>query len=255
MLGSIGQVVKFASLGSETAHQLVTSVFGPGFQTPQGWADFLDRNIPARDIDTLLNRTPGFWQRENFQALYVACWIFHPVEKGSYMLQLKPAHYGNVKGAYVRLVQSGELQKRTSSHLSKKGASAHEGWDFLQGYKELLVQLEGETTSAPYLFLKCEGHPMAGAISTLKHALSFVVQLIMYATPVVYPASIVPEQWQTLYAVNPMVGVIEGFRAALLGTRPMPWEWIGLGAASASLLLLSGLIYFRYRERLFADVA
>jgi lipopolysaccharide transport system permease protein len=89
----------------------------------------------------------------------------------------------------------------------------------------------------------------------VKHALSFVVQLIMYATPVVYPASIVPEKWQTLYALNPMVGVIEGFRSALLGTRPMPWAWIGLGAVSASLLLVSGLMYFRYRERLFADVA
>jgi hypothetical protein len=92
------------------------------------------------------------------------------------MLQLKPGHYANVKGAYVRLLQSGELQRRISSHLSKKGASAHEGWDFLQGYKELLVQIEGETTSAPYLFLKCEGHPMADAISTLKHGLSFAVK-------------------------------------------------------------------------------
>jgi lipopolysaccharide transport system permease protein len=89
----------------------------------------------------------------------------------------------------------------------------------------------------------------------VKHALSFVVQFIMYATPVVYPASIVPEKWQSLYALNPMVGVIEGFRAALLDSRPMPWQWIGIGAASAWVMLLSGLFYFRYRERLFADVA
>jgi lipopolysaccharide transport system permease protein len=89
----------------------------------------------------------------------------------------------------------------------------------------------------------------------VKHALSFIVQLIMYATPVVYPASIVPAEWQTLYALNPMVGVIEGFRAALLDTRPMPWEWIAIGAMSAAVLLATGLFYFRYRERLFADVA
>ena len=89
----------------------------------------------------------------------------------------------------------------------------------------------------------------------VKHALNFIVQLLMYATPVVYPASIVPERWQTVYALNPMVGVIEGFRSALLSTRPMPWLWIALGACSAAVLLMSGLLYFRRQERVFADVA
>jgi lipopolysaccharide transport system permease protein len=89
----------------------------------------------------------------------------------------------------------------------------------------------------------------------VKHALNFIAQLIMYASPVVYSASIVPEKWQPLYAINPMVGVIEGFRAAILGTRPMPWEWIGIGALSASLTLISGLLFFRRQERIFADVA
>lgn len=89
----------------------------------------------------------------------------------------------------------------------------------------------------------------------VKHALSFIVQLLMYATPVVYPASLVPEEWQTAYALNPMVGVIEGFRSSLLSTRPMPWEWIALGACSSVALLLSGLLYFRRQERVFADVA
>jgi lipopolysaccharide transport system permease protein len=89
----------------------------------------------------------------------------------------------------------------------------------------------------------------------VKHALNFISQLIMYASPVVYSASIVPEKWQKVYAINPMVGVIEGFRAAILGTRPMPWEWIGIGALTASLTLLSGLLFFRRQERIFADVA
>jgi lipopolysaccharide transport system permease protein len=89
----------------------------------------------------------------------------------------------------------------------------------------------------------------------VKHALGFISQLIMYSTPVVYSASIIPPEWQNIYALNPMVGVIEGFRAALLGTRPMPWEWIGTGGLSACILLVSGLMYFRRRERLFADVA
>jgi lipopolysaccharide transport system permease protein len=89
----------------------------------------------------------------------------------------------------------------------------------------------------------------------VKHALNFISQLIMYSTPVVYSASIIPPEWQRIYALNPMVGVIEGFRAALLDTRPMPWDWIAIGALTACGLLLSGLMYFRRRERLFADVA
>ena len=54
----------------------------------------------------------------------------------------------------------------------------------------------------------------------VKYGLNFAVQLLMYAAPVVYPASLIPERWQLAYALNPMVGVIEGFRAALLGTGP-----------------------------------
>lgn len=89
----------------------------------------------------------------------------------------------------------------------------------------------------------------------VKHALNFISQLIMYASPVVYSASIVPEKWQPLYAINPMVGVIEGFRAALLGTRPIPWDWVLIGAVTASLTLLTGMLFFRRQERIFADVA
>lgn len=188
MHGTIGQVIRFASLGAPTAQQMVQTVFGPDFQNPQGWTGFLDRNIPGRDVEILLKRAPGFWHRENFQALYIACWIYHPVEKGSYMIQLGPAEYANVRDAYLRLVQSGELQSRISSHLSKKGASAHEGWDFLQGYHELLVQIEGERGGAPYLFLKCEGHALDGAISTLKHGMSWVVKIATGAGQTASPA-------------------------------------------------------------------
>jgi len=89
----------------------------------------------------------------------------------------------------------------------------------------------------------------------VKHAMTFVVQLLMYAAPVVYPTSLIPERYQLLYAINPMVGVIEGFRAALLGTRPMPWHFIAVGAASALVIALTGALYFRRKERIFADVA
>ncbi|MHB8974352.1 MAG: ABC transporter permease [Pirellulaceae bacterium] len=89
----------------------------------------------------------------------------------------------------------------------------------------------------------------------VNYAVGFFVQLLMYAAPVVYPASLIPEQFQLLYALNPMVGVIEGFRAALLGTRSMPWDLIAVGTAVALAIALSGALYFRSREKLFADVA
>lgn len=98
----------------------------------------------------------------------------------------------------------------------------------------------------------------------IKFALNFVVQLLMYCTPVVYAASLIPwtYEWQgyvfyprLLYALNPMVGVIEGFRSALLGTNPMPWALIGVGTLSATIIAVTGCLFFRKKERLFADVA
>ncbi|MEM8961422.1 MAG: ABC transporter permease [Acidobacteriota bacterium] len=88
----------------------------------------------------------------------------------------------------------------------------------------------------------------------VKYALTFGVQLLMYAAPVIYPTSKIPEQWLGVYALNPMVGVIEGFRAALLGTRPMPWDLIAYGALPSVLVLVFGALYFRRMERHFADV-
>lgn len=88
----------------------------------------------------------------------------------------------------------------------------------------------------------------------IKYGLNFGVQLLMYAAPVVYPASRVPEQYRLLYGLNPMAGVIEGFRSALLNTVPMPWDFIVVGTVSAVIITISGLVYFRYMERVFADV-
>ena len=96
---------------------------------------------------------------------------------------------------------------------------------------------------------------MAIQYRDVKNALNFVVQLAMYASPVIYPASIIQKPWSYVYALNPMVGVIEGFRAALLNTGPMPWELIGIGALSAAFFLTTGLFYFRRQERVFSDVA
>ena len=96
---------------------------------------------------------------------------------------------------------------------------------------------------------------MAIQYRDIKYGINFVVQLLMYAAPVVYPASLIPDKYQHAYAINPMVGVIEGFRAALLSTRPMPWDLIAIGAMSSTVFLLIAVAYFRSKERLFADVA
>ncbi len=88
----------------------------------------------------------------------------------------------------------------------------------------------------------------------INYAMGFLVQLLIYAAPVVYPASAVPAQFRLLYGLFPMAGVIEGFRSALLGTNPMPWDLIGVGAGVALVLFFSGAVYFRRMERFFADV-
>jgi lipopolysaccharide transport system permease protein len=89
----------------------------------------------------------------------------------------------------------------------------------------------------------------------VRFAMNFLTQILMYAAPVVWPASLIPEQYRLLYALYPMVGVIEGFRAALLGTTPMPWDLILVGTVSAVVIAISGMFYFRRMERVFADVA
>lgn len=86
------------------------------------------------------------------------------------------------------------------------------------------------------------------------HAIPFVIQIWMFLTPVVYPVSLVPEHWRWLYGLNPMVGVIEGFRWALLGrTAPDPAVMVE-SAAVLAVVVMAGLVYFRQMERRFADI-
>jgi len=88
----------------------------------------------------------------------------------------------------------------------------------------------------------------------IKHTLPFVLQVWMYASPVVYSTSMIPEQWRSLYSLNPMVGVIEGFRWALLDTSAPDFRAIGIGVLVVTGLLFGGIVYFRKMERFFADV-
>jgi lipopolysaccharide transport system permease protein len=86
------------------------------------------------------------------------------------------------------------------------------------------------------------------------HAIPFLVQCWMYASPVAYSVSLVPEQWRFWYSLNPMVGVIEGFRWALLGKTSPDFVAMVVSAVVVSMLFFAGLIYFRRMERTFADV-
>jgi lipopolysaccharide transport system permease protein len=95
---------------------------------------------------------------------------------------------------------------------------------------------------------------MAVQYRDVKYALGFLVQLLLYAAPVVYSTTAVPEKYQFLYSLNPMVGVIEGIRAMFLN-RTMPWDWIWPGVIVALGLFVFGLFYFRKMEKIFADVA
>jgi lipopolysaccharide transport system permease protein len=89
----------------------------------------------------------------------------------------------------------------------------------------------------------------------VKYGSSFMIRLLMYAVPVVYPLSLIPEKYKLIYGLNPMVGVVEGFRAALLGTRPMPWDLLVESSIISLAVFFAGALYFRRLERFFADVA
>lgn len=86
------------------------------------------------------------------------------------------------------------------------------------------------------------------------HIIPFFVQFWMFASPVVYPVSLIPEKWRALYSLNPVVGVVEGFRWTLLGQRAPSLEMMLPSLVIVLLLFVSGVIYFKRMERTFADV-
>jgi lipopolysaccharide transport system permease protein len=82
----------------------------------------------------------------------------------------------------------------------------------------------------------------------------FLTQVWMYASPIVYPMSLVPEEYRLIYMLNPMVGVVEGFRSVLLGTQPFNGTATGIALLVSSILFIAGIVYFRKVEDKFADV-
>jgi len=86
------------------------------------------------------------------------------------------------------------------------------------------------------------------------YAIPFLTQFWLFVTPVAYPSTIIPERWRLLYGLNPMVGVVEGFRWALLGQQNLSWDLLLVSIIVVTALLIGGLFYFRRTEHEFADV-
>ena len=92
------------------------------------------------------------------------------------------------------------------------------------------------------------GYSFSHSIQNVRHAVQFLTQIMMYAAPVVWPLVIKEKFGESLahaYSIYPMVGVIEGFRASILGLNQMPWDSICIGALSSVLIFISGLFYFK----------
>jgi len=86
------------------------------------------------------------------------------------------------------------------------------------------------------------------------NALPFVIQTLLFITPVAYPSSMIPKHWQTVYALNPMAGVVEGFRWALLGTERLSASVLWISNLAVFIILIGGIYFFRWKEDRFADI-
>jgi lipopolysaccharide transport system permease protein len=91
------------------------------------------------------------------------------------------------------------------------------------------------------------------AYRDFRYVIPFLVQFWLFATPVIYPASIVPNQWRWLMNLNPMAGLITGIRSSLLN-QPMSWTDMAISGVVSVVLFVIGIVYFRKMERRFADI-
>ena len=114
----------------------------------------------------------------------------------------------------------------------------------------LLIVLMISTASGVGMFLSA----LNAKYRDVRYTITFLVQFWMFASPIVYPSSIVPEKYRLIYALNPMAGVIEGFRSILLGSVAFPTNMVMISFAISSMLLLLGAFYFKQTERYFADI-
>ena len=96
--------------------------------------------------------------------------------------------------------------------------------------------------------------PLNAKYRDVGHTIPFLIQVWMFASPVVYPVSLIPESWRLVYSLNPMVGVIEGFRWALLGKENPDFALMLVSVAVVLVLLAGGIVFFKRMERTLADL-
>lgn len=164
-----GQIAAFVGSHTSMDMDLKRAVFADRFQDLASWRTFLRTHLNS-NVASKCAAPASTWRVESFHALYIACWVHHPVEKGSFMIDLAGltvAQRETIKSAYAAHCTS-----RKSSHLGGSGRSASKNWEFLKGYKELLVQVE-EIAGRPYLFLKAEGHT-TGLSGIIPHLQSYL---------------------------------------------------------------------------------
>jgi lipopolysaccharide transport system permease protein len=177
-----------------------------------------------------------------------------------------------VNGVSSSLVMNSQLiEKAYFSRIALPTAATLAGLvDFSIGFTMLVLVLALAGPGLSWTLLLC---PLLGLLAALvvlgiggalaaltvrfrdvTYVIPFAMQLWLFATPVVYPLSIVPEKWRLVLALNPATGLVETFRWAALGTDTNPWPYLAVSCASGAVLLLGGLLLFRRMERSFADV-
>jgi hypothetical protein len=169
-----GEIARLYFLKFGGVQQKFKEIFCPDFRDPSVLKGFLGSKI--RDsIEGNLNR----WSVGHFQAYFMLCWLHHPSEKGSYMIDLRNVDVEKLSNVVERLDARetrvfGKVLIPGSSHFSRRAYSASQGWGFLNHYNELLVQIE-EIRGRPFLFLKAEGHKTDG-FDAIQHCLSLFVK-------------------------------------------------------------------------------
>jgi len=126
-------------------------------------------------------------------------------------------------------------------------------WGFVPSVAILTLPLLIAVAAAAALGVSAALSAINVRFRDVRYVVPFGIQLWLFITPIVYASSTIAQPWRTISAINPMVGVVEGFRWATLGSGNAPWDLIGISAAASVVLLIAGLAYFDRVERAFAD--
>jgi hypothetical protein len=165
-----GEIKNFLRSQDAEDKKVISEVFGKNFRSDIAFYQFFSANLYNLSVADQLKAPKDSWSVKNFHALFIACWIHHPLEKGTYMIMLTDLSLEQRKNLKEAIEK--KLSSRKSSHLSGSGYSATKDWDFLNGYEELLIQYEMDANSLPFLFLKAEGHN-TGITSVVPHLKSW----------------------------------------------------------------------------------